>query len=37
MILKRAVGRKVEPQTYEDLSRHFRDEVRSQARVLYAA
>ncbi|MGH3832418.1 MAG: nucleotidyltransferase family protein [Pseudonocardiaceae bacterium] len=31
------LGREVELRTYEDLSRYFRDEVRSQARVLYAA
>jgi predicted nucleotidyltransferase len=32
-----ALGREVELRTYEDLSRYFRDEVRAQARVLYAA
>lgn len=31
------LGREVELRTYEDLSRYFRDGVRSQARVLYAA
>ena len=31
------LGREVELRTYEDLSRYFRDDVRSQARVLYAA
>jgi predicted nucleotidyltransferase len=31
------LGREVELRTYEDLSRHFRDDVRAQARVLYAA
>ena len=31
------LGREVELRTYEDLSRHFRDTVRAQARVLYAA
>jgi uncharacterized protein len=31
------VGREVELRTYEDLSRHFRDRVRAQARQLYAA
>jgi uncharacterized protein len=31
------LGREVELRTYEDLSRYFRDEVRAQARVLYAA
>ncbi len=31
------LGREVELRTYEDLSRHFREEVRAQARVLYAA
>jgi uncharacterized protein len=29
--------REVELRTYEDLSRYFRDDVRAQARVLYAA
>jgi uncharacterized protein len=29
------VGREVELRTYEDLSRHFRDEVRASARALY--
>lgn len=31
------LGREVELRTYEDLSRYFRDDVRAQARVLYAA
>ena len=31
------LGREVELRTYEDLSRHFRDDVQAQARVLYAA
>jgi predicted nucleotidyltransferase len=31
------LGREVELRTYEDLSGYFRDDVRSQARVLYAA
>jgi uncharacterized protein len=31
------LGREVEVRTYEDLSRYFRDDVRAQARVLYAA
>lgn len=30
------LGREVELRTYEDLSRYFRDDVRAQARVLYA-
>jgi predicted nucleotidyltransferase len=30
-------GREVELRTYEDLSRHFRDRVRTSARELYAA
>ncbi|MDQ3276540.1 MAG: nucleotidyltransferase domain-containing protein [Actinomycetota bacterium] len=30
-------GREVELRTYEDLSRYFRDDVRTRARVLYAA
>jgi uncharacterized protein len=29
------VGREVELRTHEDLSRHFRDEVRASARALY--
>ncbi|HEX8802573.1 MAG TPA: nucleotidyltransferase domain-containing protein [Acidimicrobiales bacterium] len=35
--LGRLVGREVELRTYEDLSRHFRDRVRTSARQLYAA
>lgn len=31
------LGREVELRTYEDLSRYFRDDVRAQARTLYAA
>lgn len=31
------LGREVELRTYEDLSKYFRDDVRAQARVLYAA
>jgi predicted nucleotidyltransferase len=31
------LGREVELRTYEDLSRYFQDDVRAQARVLYAA
>lgn len=31
------LGREVELRTYEDLSKYFRDNVRAQARVLYAA
>jgi predicted nucleotidyltransferase len=31
------LGRDVELRTYHDLSRHFRDQVRSTARELYAA
>lgn len=35
--LGRLIGRDVELRTYEDLSRYFRDEVRTSARELYAA
>ncbi len=31
------LGREVELRTYEDLGRYFRDDVRAQARALYAA
>ena len=31
------LGREVELRTYEDLSRYFRDDLRTQARVLYTA
>jgi hypothetical protein len=31
------LGREVELRTHEDLSRYFRDDLRAQARVLYAA
>lgn len=35
--LEYAIGRPVDLRTYEDLSRHFRDQVASTARPLYAA
>lgn len=35
--LEAAIGRRVDLRTYEDLSRHFRDEVADTARPLYAA
>ena len=35
--LSRIVGREVELRTYEDLSRHFRDDVRAAAVPLYDA
>jgi uncharacterized protein len=35
--LEAAIGRRVDLRTYEDLSRHFRDEVAVNARPLYAA
>lgn len=35
--LEAALGRQVELRTYEDLSRHFRDQVAATARPLYAA